>query len=130
MKHFYYLIVLLVLTGCQQQQVPEIFYDLDAQNMASQTRAIQQNVLYKAPIDMLIDEELKIFHGNLTYLERPVDGANSVVEIKVKSDMGVILAFEVSPKVADLMQLEMNLVVRYMRDQNKNIAIEIKKATW
>lgn len=130
MKHFYYLVVLLIITGCQQQQVPEIFYDLDAQSMSSQTRAIQQNILYRAPVDMLIDKELKIFHGNLTYLERPVEEQNDKIEIKVKNDMGMILSFEVSPKVADLMDLEMALVIRYMRDENKNVVIEMKKATW
>lgn len=130
MKYFYSVLLLIIITGCQQQQVPEIFYDLDAQSMATKTRAMQQNILYKAPVDLLINKELKLFHGNLSYLETNTENPKSQVEIKVKNDMGVILTFEVSPKVAALMHLKMELVVRYMRDEKKNTIIEIKKATW
>lgn len=129
MKYFYCIVLFIIITGCQQQQVPEIFYDLDAQSMTSKTRAMQQNTLYKAPIDMLIDKEMKLFHGNLAYIDKQ-EGNNTEVKVKVKNDMGVLLEFEVSPKVAELMELEMELVVRYMRNEKKNIVIELKKAAW
>lgn len=130
MKYFYYIILFFIVTGCQQQQVPEVFYDLDAQSMTNKTRAIQQNILYKAPLDMVINKELKLFHGNLSYLDSTAEDEDRQVEIKLKNDMGVILELEVSPQVAGLMHLEMELVVRYMRDEKKNTVIEIKKATW
>ena len=126
MKYLYCIVLFILVTGCQQQQVPEVFYDLDAQSMAGKTRAMQQDILYKAPLDMVINKELKLFHGNLNYLEETKEDKKSPVEIKVENDMGVTLTFEISPKVAAFLDLEMELVVRYMREENKNIVIELK----
>jgi len=130
MKYFYYIVLVLIITGCQQQQVPEIFYDLDAQNMFNKTRAMQEQILYQAPIDMIIDKELQLFHGKVTYVDTNTKDKKSPVKIKVENDLGVILEFEVSPKVIPLLNLEMELVVRYKRDQKKNTVIEIKKSAW
>lgn len=130
MKYFYYVVLLIIITGCQQQQVPEIFYDLDAQSMANKTRAMQQQVLYQAPVDMVIDKELRLFHGEVTYLDIDAQDENGFVKVKMENEMEVVLEFEVSLEVAALLELEMKLVVRYKEDQNKNTAIEIKKSAW
>jgi len=130
MKYFYYVVLLITITGCQQQQVPEIFYDLDAHSMSNKTRAMQQQVLYEAPMDMVIDKELRLFHGDVTDFDLETKDQNGLVNVKVKNDMEVVLEFEVSSEVADLMELEMKLVVRYKRDQKKNTVIEIKKSAW
>ncbi|CAA6805252.1 MAG: Unknown protein [uncultured Aureispira sp.] len=130
MKYFYYVVLLIIITGCQQQQVPEIFYDLDAQSMANKTRAMQQQVLYQAPVDMVIDKELRLFHGEVTYLDIDAQDENGYVKVKMENEMEVVLEFEVSLEVAVLLDLEMKLVVRYKEDQNKNTVIEIKKSAW
>lgn len=130
MKHFYYLLLFFVITGCQQQQVPEIFYDLDAQSITSQTRAMQQQILYQAPLEMVIDKELQLFHGSVTDLETNTQDSKSPTIIKVENDMEVTLEFEVNPEVAALMSLDMGLAVRYMRDRKKNTVVEIKKIAW
>jgi len=130
MKYFYSVVLLLIITGCQQQQVPEIFYDLDAQSMANKTRAMQQQVLYEAPIDMVIDKELRLFHGNVTDLDLEGESENGLVKVKVKNDMEVELEFEVSLDVAILMDVDMELLVRYKRDKKTNTVIEIKKSAW
>jgi hypothetical protein len=119
-----------MITGCQQQQVPEIFYDLDAQSMASKTRAMEQQILYQAPFSMVIDKELQLFHGNVLSIDTSTENKKKSAKIKVKNDMEVVLDFEVSPEVAALMHIEMEIAVRYMRDQKKNKVVEIKKAAW
>jgi hypothetical protein len=119
----------MMMTGCQQQ-VPEIFYDLDAQSMSSKTRAVQQQILYQAPLSMVIDKELQLFHGKIVHLDRNTKDENSAVEIKVKNEMGVVLEFEVSLEVAALMNLKMDLAVRYMRGEPKNEVVEIRKGAW
>ena len=130
MKHFYYFFLFIVFTGCQQQQVPEIFYDLDAESILNQTRAVQQQILYQAPVEMVIDKELQLFHGRVTHLDTNTEDRKNPITVKVENDMEVVLDFEVSPEVADLMLLEMKLAVRYMRNNKKNTVVEIKKATW
>ncbi len=129
MKYFYYVLLFMMMTGCQQQ-VPEIFYDLDAQSMSSKTRAVQQQILYQAPLSMVIDKELQLFHGKIVHLDRNTKDENSAVEIKVKNEMGVVLEFEVSLEVAALMNLKMDLAVRYMRGEPKNEVVEIRKGAW
>lgn len=130
MKYFYYVLLFMIITGCQQQ-VPEIFYDLDAQSMSSKTRAVQQQqILYQAPLSMVIDKELQLFHGAIIHLDRKTREENSAVKIKVKSEMGVILEFEVSSEVAALMNLKMDLAVRYMRAETKHEVVEIRKGAW
>lgn len=130
MKHFYYLLILILITGCQQQQVPEIFYDLDAESMISKTRAMEQLVLYQAPLDLIINKEMQLFHGNIIYLETEIQDKNKPIKVRVENEMQVILEFEVTQEVAALMNLEMELAVRYMREPNKNSVVEIKKAAW
>lgn len=129
MKYFYYVLLFMMMTGCQQQ-VPEIFYDLDAQSMSSKTRAVQQQILYQAPLSMVIDKELQLFHGKIVHLDRNTKDENSAVEIKVKNEMGVVLEFEISLEVAALMNLKMDLAVRYMRGEPKNEVVEIRKGAW
>jgi ferritin-like protein len=130
MKHFYYLLILILITGCQQQQVPEIFYDLDAENMTHKTRAMEQLILYQAPLDMVINKEMQLFHGNVAYLETETKDKKRSIKVKVENEMQVVLEFEVEPEVAALMNLEMELAVRYMREHKKNSVVEIKKAAW
>lgn len=130
MKHFYYCLLFIVITGCQQQQVPEIFYDLDAESILNETRAMQQQILYQAPLETVIDKELQLFHGMVTHLDAQTKDKKKPIIVKVKNEMEVILEFEVSPTIANLMELEMELMVRYMRNDKKNTVVEIKKATW
>lgn len=44
--------------------------------------------------------------------------------------MGVVLEFEVSLEVAALMNLKMDLAIRYMRGEPKNEVVEIRKGAW
>ncbi|WMX14964.1 MULTISPECIES: hypothetical protein [unclassified Aureispira] len=129
MKQIYGLLLLLfIITGCQQQQVPEVFYDLDAQSLINQTRAMQELILYQAPLETIIDKELQVFHGRVVNIDAPSSDSPAIVQIE--NEMEVILEFEVEQAVADLMTPEMHLAVRYMREQKKINVVEIKKALW
>jgi len=133
MKKIYCILLLLsflMITSCQQQQVPEIFYDFNAKDVLSKTRAMKQLVLYQAPLEMFIDKELQLFYGRIDYLETDDEDQNNLIKVKVKNEIGVVIEFDVSLEVAALMDLEMNLAIRYIRDDKQNTAVEIKKAAW
>lgn len=132
MKHIYYYLFLLLFTAtsCQQQQVPEVFFELDAQTIINQTRAMQEMILYQVPLETVIDKELNVFYGRIIDLKLNKENNKAPVKVSMENDMEVVLEFEVSSTVAELMEPEMELAVRYTRDKKKINVIEIKKATW
>lgn len=132
MKHIYYYLFLFLLTAtsCQQQQVPEVFYELDAQTIINQTRAMQENILYQAPLETFIDKELSVFYGRIVDLNLNKDNKTTLVDVSMKNDMEITLEFEVSAAVAELIKPDMELAVRYIRDKTNISVVEIKKATW
>lgn len=124
MKQFYFLLLFgLIIAGCQQQQVPETIYDLDAQSIMSQTRAIQDAILYRAPNHQTNNQPVKIFKGYIASIA--IEKGMVILDIKNLSKDH--LTIELEQKVAERVSLDMEVMVRYVLDKRERVVLELQE---
>ncbi|BDS14503.1 hypothetical protein [Aureispira anguillae] len=124
MRRFYFLLLLsIIITGCQQQQVPETLYDLEGQSITSQTREMQRSILYQVPKERVLNQPIKIFDGYV--LERIKNQKN--VRLKIQNDNGELLMFEIEEELANQLRQNMELIVRYSHVKGEVVVVEIRK---
>lgn len=126
MKEFQLLVLcLFLLTACQQQQVPEITYDLDAKSLlAGQTRAVQRNILYQELEEPSKRNLTKSFAG--TILDIKVLSDDNIT-LKLLGDNGSELIFNTDATLLSRIDQDMYLEVRYRMEAQEVHVLEIRK---
>lgn len=131
MKQFYFLFLLstMIITGCQQQ-VPETVYDLDAQNIIIQTRAMKELTLYETPQNRIEGLPIKIFQGKVlrtgnakvNEYQRP-----GFAKVNLQNEKKETLVFDVEKPLLNDLVKGVEVIVHYHLNNKKVVLLEIEK---
>lgn len=116
-------LVTLLCSACQQQVSETTSYDLDAQSISEQTRALEHKYIYKAPDWFDQNPNTSLAEGNLTAIH--LGGEHTLPAFTIEEVTGELQEFQVQKNILERLNTGMYVHIRYMEDDKGKKILEI-----